>query len=735
MFRTVRERFRFRRPRRHDPPGSPGLPPKSQTLPLHTSYPALQSESTAPPEYSDNNDFSDPTVHSDMTSKVNKHHSTGISSESFANDASMQPRVFRNRSLEYSQRRPFLGFLPGIARRPFNWSKQFPERNRSPRDRPVVSKLVESQPRQPETHVQNEGSLSSLPSTHASRDPFLNDDVPVEIFPKDGTQDRPRLRPQPRDYRDGRESSSRPLNRIYGGKESPRSITSIGTFRKRSSLWRRKYDPHNEFQAPHERAILKATALIEASVKERNVHAAQQLALTVDEQIKELNNVLSDVDKRVERAQIVAEKLPSVRDTRYEPYLRVESSDDDVEVSTEEGSDEHFGNLHWIETVWDIESLIAEKQYEDAVKWIEQLQKDDLLKSTLPKTFCKLQGLILQIVSELSLLCAHGGGESSARFAPILGRLGMADHARQVVLDSAEAELTTELQYIISDRHDSTPHWMNVMLDKTLTTFRHTHDTYMRISSPESTDASTFVAWLIDQVDRIYKGLISPSLGQWKNLDPARIFATVEAIRYRRFYKRNPSMKNEKSLISMVETRIMSHMRKELGGLIKDAERQLVERAETYASVTPADWSDGPYRSGKSFCDELDALSRGLEVSLMNIGADVDALMGNLLVRPVLMYCTTLLETAAKALAERDCPRLDVQHGIFATFMIIGNSLLQLHQKFKTIPMLERVGVVLTAADVGEVRVLHAELFTRLNSSTSLPRSTATSSTTRALKV
>lgn len=70
---------------------------------------------------------------------------------------------------------------------------------------------------------------------------------------------------------------------------------------------------------------------------------------------------------------------------------------------------------------------------------IEKLQNEDIAVVTTPRTFGYFQNLILQLVSEMRAGFEQGGGEAAVTFAPLLGRLGMAYHARQVVLDSAQA--------------------------------------------------------------------------------------------------------------------------------------------------------------------------------------------------------------------------------------------------------------------------------------------------------
>lgn len=715
MLRGVRERLRLRRARRHDAHPDPShstslhrVDPVSVHAPTDALLSARRRDSLSRLE----------TDRSDLIGKklTEKAESVVNASTSHNDDTFKQPRVFRNRSLEYGQRRDrqLLSLFAGKALRPFHRTRGAPDKSRASHDRPLEPDAHDAD-RNPNgmPRARNDDSFSSLPSTHASRDPFLNDDVPIDISRMEGLEDRPRVNP--------RRETDEPHVHVFENKatqerHSPPVSSSPTSTRKRGSLWKRKYDPHTEFQSDHERDILKAVSLSEASVKEQNVRAAESLMQIVDAQVSELDVVLADVDKSVERARIVAANLPSTRDPRFESYLHArDSSTEDADPSDVKGDpDDLFSDLQWTERVWDVEAQIVERRFEDAVTGIEKLQKDDIVTAASPRTYNKLQTLILQLVSEMSARCSQGGGEAASIYAPLLGRLGMADHARQVVLDSAEAELLSELRYITSNRQDVSPRTVNVILDKALTTFKYTYGIYMKIASTESTNSSSLVAWIAEQSDKIYSEFISPVLARMKKADPVTILAVIEAARHRHAHRNAPMQKDERSLIALLETRMTTHVRKDLDGPIRDAERQLMERARMYASAIPRNWRDGPYQSGKAVCDELNVLSRGLEGALMNLGPEADVLTANLLVRPALTYCTALLEMGTKAVGDDAELQLgDVQQGVFATFVLIGKAILRLHHKFGRIPMLQRVATVLSSPNLGEVRILQAEVFAR----------------------
>lgn len=435
---------------------------------------------------------------------------------------------------------------------------------------------------------------------------------------------------------------------------------------------------------------------------------AKQFVDVVHAQIRGLSTAIADVARRVEDAKTLASDLPSSRDPNYAQLLY---SDPDGLSSDAERV---FLELHWTERVWDLEAMLAEKRYADAVTAIEKLQQDGVAGGS-PRIYGKLHALLIQAVSEMSSVCANGTTDAVGLFAPLLARLGMADHARLVVLASARAELVAELRTLSANSQELPPRLVNVILDKTLAIFRRTHAVHAQITSrSNASNSSSFVAWIVEQCDTVYADFVSPVLVRMRKADPVTILATIEAARRRKVFVEDPLQQDEKSLVALLEIRITTHIRKELDEPIREAERQLVERAQMYASAIPRNWKDGPYQSGKAVCDDLNVLSRRLEGALMNLGAEADMLTGNLLVRPALVYCTTLLEMGTKTVSEVESLSLaNVQEGMFETFAIIGKALLRLHQKFGKIPMLERVSSALISPNLGEVRILQAQVLAR----------------------
>ncbi|CDF38398.1 unnamed protein product [Chondrus crispus] len=251
------------------------------------------------------------------------------------------------------------------------------------------------------------------------------------------------------------------------------------------------------------------------------------------------------------------------------------------------------------------------------------------------------------------------------------------------------------------------------MLNRTLQIFRQTYSVYSRISSSGSQNSSFFVAWVVEQSDNLYSKFISPILLRMRNADPMTILATIEAARHRKLKLDSTAQKNGESLVALLETRITTHIRKELDGPIRDAERQLIERARVYASAIPQNWQEGPYQSGRAICDELNVLARGLEGALMNLGTSTDILTGNLLVRLALEYSTTLLRVATRAASENSSLTTStVQEGVFETFSLIGKTMQRLHHKYGKIPSLEPVAAALSSQDLREIKLLQAEFST-----------------------
>ena len=664
-------------------------------------------------------------MHEAQIQAIPSQHSPFIGKQRSIDDtnAHKQPRVFRNRSLDSANRqRPFRGLFSAKALRSLQRGRATPERGRSSKERFLASNKV-SDAKPPDQSIdtlrqRNDDSFSSLPSTHASRDPFLNDDFPIDITQGEQREDRPRPPPGHREGEDGflrnANATLDSVARSTSDHSPPASFSSSSTLRRRSSLWKRTYDPDNDFQSPHERNILKAISLSEAAVKERSVPAAQQLASIVSQQISELDTVLADVEKSVEKARMVSADLPLTRDPQFEPLLYSSTYAASQEMSTRKAEAERvFLELQWTERVWDIEALLAEKRFEDCVASIEKLKEDGITTSASPRTYTKFQSMVQQLASEMTSCGTDGGGETAGVFAPWLARIGKADHARQVVLNSAEVELASELGALTAPGNEVTPRTVNLMLNRTLQIFKQTYSVYSRISSSGSQNSSFFVAWVVEQSDNLYSKFISPILLRMRNADPMTILATIEAARHRKLKLDSSTRKNGESLVALLETRITTHIRKELDGPIRDAERQLIERARVYASAIPQNWQEGPYQSGRAICDELNVLARGLEGALMNLGTSTDILTGNLLVRLALEYTTTLLRVATRAVSENSSLTTStVQEGVFETFSLIGKTMQRLHHKYGKIPSLEQVAAALSSQDLREIKLLQAEFST-----------------------
>lgn len=755
MLRGVRERLARRRIRRNEQPSpipigpadfaAPATPVSAASVSATRSPTVLNDRSAVlpaarklleppPPNVVHAPAIPDPTIPS-QPSPISKGHQAQLRAlpsyhipsttkhQSVDDDnGPKQPRIFRNRSLDSANRyqRPFLGLFTGKALRSLQRGRATPERSRSSRDRPLAPPAADEKkvpdPSNDNFRQRNEDSFSSLPSTHASRDPFLNDDVPIELSRLEEREDRPRVNPGRRDGDDtfNRNSAGQfeSPGRSNTDQSPPASMSSTSTSRKRSSLWKRTYDPENEFQSSHEHQILKAISLSESAVKERSVSAAQQLSRIVNQQIFELDAVISDVEKRVEYARQVSANLPLTRDGQFETLLYTSNYAASQELMSRRAEAERvFLELQWTERVWDTEAMLAEKRFEDCVTNIERLRDDGITTSASPRTQIKYQNAVQQLATEMTASCTEGGSEAAGIFAPLLARIGKADHARQVVLNSAEAELMSELHTLTAPGNDLTPRTVGVMLNKALEIFKQTYEVYLRISPGGPQNSSFFLAWVVEQSDNVYSKFVSPALATMRKAEPVAILAAIEAARHR---KANPDINGQRdgeSLAALLETRMTTHIRKELDCLIRDAERQLVERARVYASALPRNWREGPYQSGRAICDELNVLAKGLEGALMNLGTDTDILTGNLLVRLALEYSTSLLGVATKAVSENETlTTTTVQEGVLETFSLIGKTILRLHQKYAKIPSLERVATVLTSQDLGEIRMLQGEI-------------------------
>lgn len=731
MLRTFRDRLRLRRTRRD------------------TTNPTVITPATPPDSTHESNQTTYPT------SAIDKP------------QISAQPRVFRNRSADSAtaavngrRDRQLLALLSGKALRTFHRARTGHDKLRpNIRDRPVsapplapnntispTSHQRENQNHQQQNHHNRsataDDSFLSLPSTHASRDPFLNDDVPLDLGHDEDIGDHPRQRwrteleevdgfhqqipvvphhsvPAPGIRHPSLFDSStlRPSRDSLLGNSPPVSFSSAGTFRKRCSLWRRTYDPEDESQVHHEREILRAVSLLEASVKEDNVNAAQDLANVIDAQTAEFDTVLNDVKSKIEDSKQVASQLPSLRDPRFEHLLYdVPTSSGlgfDGGSSSKADAERIFMELNWTERIWDVESLLAEKRYEECFTSISKLQQDGIMASGGQRTKSKFEALRTQLGTEMCIQCAEGGKEVVTIYAPLLIELEMDAEARNTILSYAENDLYSELQYLFDNREVSV-RMAGALLDLTLAVLNRTYVVHSYLSRDNANCASPFVAWIAAQADRVYEEYIAPILTKVGKADPVTILATIEAIRYRRYSSHDPFMGTEKSLAALLQTRIVTHLRKDVEAPLRDAEHQLSARARTYASAIPRNWRDGPYQSGKAVCDELNVLTRGLEGSLVGLGSDVDILSSNLLVMPALVYCTTLLERGMTATEEdRSLSVSDMQEGAFVTFHLIGKTMERLHQRLPSVPLLERVGTVLTSSNPGEVRVLYGDLRTR----------------------
>lgn len=750
MLRGVRERFRLRRPKRSDVPpsttfstattsttataltspqlhsphqsprgggpaplplppsnGRPPLPhlhPHQQAHPPHRSHGAIPDVVPSDAQhYHHQNPYHPhqaPLLVAENTPANNAQPHVSASA-GFKNDPLPQPRVFRNRSLEYGHRRDrqLLGLFAEKARRTFHRGKpaamddsmhhpqyaqhhpnhpyhypspqagqagphlrtpqqiqqqqqyrhQFNHQQRddalasmnnrrlapsplaqhhsSATAAPVLHGHGHSHPtgQQQSTappRQRNDDSFSSLPSTHASRDPFLNDDLPIEISQLDrpyggrmrhnmqGHNDRnagvggfTAFDRNAKQSRSNQAHASNPSHRMFAvdglspAPPVPSSLASSITSRKRSTVWKRRYDPDAEFQSRHEREILKAVALSETAVKEGTVDAAQQLALIVDEQVSELDTVLADVDRQVKATRDTAQRLPSPTDIRFQQMLTPSvdindqmtsavpnspaapmsatvttvGNDQDNKVSSsivpvssqvtrknvtrvEDDMERTLLELGWKERVWDVDALIIEKQFEQAVNSVEALDGDGIAHQS-SEVIELFQETIRVLVDELSACCARGRVENASSVAALLGKLGMADHARGLILRVAETELQAELGYIYCNSQDVTPRTATAMVSKTIMVLRHARMVFCDIEAhsmevklnwkfiPQQKDerltkkrssnknsSSMFLAWAVVQCDRVFAEFIAPVIERIRKIDPVTILVNEQAV-------------------------------------------------------------------------------------------------------------------------------------------------------------------------------------------------------------
>ncbi|CAN8073222.1 unnamed protein product [Agarophyton chilense] len=577
-----------------------------------------------------------------------------------------QAGVFRNLSIDLLQK-PFHIF-------PRRKSKEDETPHRLPLPSPPIK--------------QNDDSFSSLPSTHASRDPFLNDDVPVALSRSD-IDDRPRKE-------DGSTKSNVEIT------SQPASYSSASTLRKRSSLWKRSYDPDADFQSIHERDILKAVSLSEAAVKNDDVRAAQQLALIVTAQIGQLSNVLKEVQDEVQDATKFADTLLHARHACFEGLLDYKI-DDDVD---KEG-DRCLAEMQLTERLWDLEGCMIEKRYEDCVIAIEGLSEVKSRMSSRART--KFLYLRHQLVSELASLCSSSLQAAEA-YGKLLRTLDAGHQARCIVLEDMKRELFTELRHASMHSHEAASRYLNGILNRTLTLFRRAHKTYAALSFADDHDSSAFLLWLMEQSDKVYEEFVRSVVAKVSKVEPITILSAIEAAQGGRELTNHSLKTSETSLLSVYQTRVNTLLRRDLHVPMKEAERQLLERAKTLACAIPSNWREGPYQSGTAMCDELSMISRCLG-GVLNIESNKEAVVGRMLVRPAVTYCATLVEMCAKSVKEETSLSMrDAQEGLIETMNMVGKALLRMGPREARLEVIERAAHALQSRDMGAIDTLSREL-------------------------
>ncbi|KAI0558929.1 Cullin repeat containing protein [Gracilaria domingensis] len=577
-----------------------------------------------------------------------------------------QPRVFRNISID-------------LLQKPFHL---FPRRKSKEDETPLPVPLP------PAPLKRNDDSFSSLPSTHASRDPFLNDDVPVALSPSEN-DDRPR-----------KEDESTKSN--IDITSQPASYSSASTLRKRSSLWKRSYDPDADFQSIHERDILRAVSLSEAAVKNEDVRAAQQLAHIVNTQIGELTNVLQEVQNEVQDAMKFAETLPFARHARFQGLL-----DNKTDNDIDKDGDRCLAEMQLTERLWDLEGFMTEKRYEDCALAIGQLKESS--SRMTPRSRTKLLYLRHQLVTELASLCSTAP-QAAETYGLLLKTLDAGHQARGVVLEDMRRDLFAELRHAATHSHDAAPRYLNVILNKTLCLFRRAHKIYTAMSFADDHNSSAFLLWILEQSDKVYDEFVRSVVAKACKADPITILSVIEAAQERREPTDQPLKASESSLLSVFQSRMSSMLRKDLHGPMQEAERQLWERAKTLACAIPASWKEGPYQSGTAMCDELSMISRSLG-GILNIESNKEAVVGRMLVRPAVTYCATLVDMCAKSVKEEaNLSMHDVQAGLIETMNMIGKALLRMRPREVRVEVVERAARALRSRDVGAVNTLSREL-------------------------
>ncbi|PXF43479.1 Aurora kinase A [Gracilariopsis chorda] len=480
-----------------------------------------------------------------------------------------QPRAFRNISID-------------LLQKPFNLF---------PRRRSKEEQTTFQAPPQPAPPKRNDDSFSSIPSTHASKDPFLNDDVPVDISRSENT-DRPR-----------KEDDSVKSNAEPGS--PPASFSSASTVRKRSSLWKRSYDPEADFQSVHERDILKAVSLSEAAVKNDDVRCAQQLAHIVNAQVDEFTSAVQQVQTDGAQAREFARTLPVARDSRFRGLLDVKMDGDSVREA-----DRSLRDMRCTEQLWDLEACMVEKRYEDCVSAVHKLGgMSDKMSARAEGRFKQLRD---ELIGELGSLCATMP-HAAETYAPLLKSLEAGEEGRCRVLEDMKRELFAELRHAATHSHDAAALYLNMMLNKTVGLFRRANEMYMALSFAGDHNSRGFLLWMVEQSDRVYEEFVRPVLSKVCKADAITILKVIEAAQERREPTDQPMRGGEASVVSVFQTRVKALMRGDMEGAVREAERQLVERAKMLASAIPRSWREGPYESGRAMCDELSVVKKGLE--------------------------------------------------------------------------------------------------------------------------
>lgn len=573
-----------------------------------------------------------------------------------------QPRAFRNISID-------------LLQKPFNL---FPRRRSKEEQAPFKP------PPQPVPPKRNDDSFSSIPSTHASKDPFLNDDVPVDISRSENT-DRPR-----------KEDDSVKSNAEAAS--PPASFSSASTVRKKSSLWKRSYDPEADFQSAHERDILKAVSLSEAAVKNDDVRCAQQLAHIVNTQVDEFAGAVQQVHRSVEQAREFAGTLPVGRDSRFTGLLDIKGEADGAREV-----DRSLRDMSCTEQLWDLEACLVEKRYEDCVSAIHKLAcVSDEMSARTQGRFKQLRD---ELIGELGSLCATMP-HAAETYAPLLKSLDAGENARCTVLEDMQRELFGELRHAATHSHDAAALCLNVMLNTAVGLFSRANDMYMALSFAGDHNSCGFLLWMVEQLDRVYEEFVRPVLHKVCKADAITILKVIEAVQERREPWDQAMRGGEASVVCVFQTRVKALMRGDIEGAVREAERQLVERAKMLASAIPRSWREGPYESGRAMCDELSMVKKGLE-GVVKVEGEREGAVGRLVVRPAVTYCATLVEMCGKSVKEGEMRMQEVQEGLMATVAVVGRALQRMGRGSATA---ESAARALLSRDVGAVKALHAQL-------------------------